>query len=358
MHASLKTEEWQFYLSPGKAWEAMYEDCAQAKQRIIMEQYIFHNDEVGQKFLRLFIDKVTEGLYVHLTCDEVGSASFRNSPLVLEFREKGGHFYFYNSITMLDLLKPRDIFPRTHLKALAIDASIIYIGGVCIAERMRDWRDTQMRLTGGVLPEKVSAILDHNPINRTQSADVKEIILDDFSYIQSSPSFFRHPIYQTLLDAIREAETSIYISAAFFVPTRRLRRYLKKAAKRGVKVVILIPEHSDFWIADWACLSYAVKLLKNKIRIFRYGPNVLHTKTVVIDGHWGTVGSCNMDPLSFFHNREANLVIKNTEALKEMEKDFLEDLEKSRELTLAFYKKIPLWKRIAAHFARIARPIL
>ena len=348
---------WHFYLSPAETWDAMYQDCADAKRSITFEQYIFENDKIGQKFLRLFTQKAKEGLTIHLMCDEVGSRTFRHSPLVEEFRANGGYFRFYNSLKLIDLLKPHSLFPRTHVKTLVVDAAIAYVGGVCIDQRMQNWRDTQIRITGPVV-RRIKEISDCNFAETEPSKDLKESSNLEFFYVQSEPKFFRHPMYSLLLRNLERAQDFVYMSTAFFVPTRRMRRYLKKAAFRGVSVIVLIPHHSDSWIADWACLSYARKLLKAGVRIFRYQPTVLHNKTVVIDGAWGTVGSSNMDALSCFHNRESNLIVRNKEALTEMKKDFLNDLTHSQELTLDLLKRIPLWKRAAMHAARICRAFL
>ena len=122
--------------------------------------------------------------------------------------------------------------------------------------------------------------------------------------------------------------------------------------------MVLVPFHSRSHLADLATLSYARKLLKNGVRIFRYKPSIMHNKTVVIDGNWGTVGSSNMDSLSFFHNREGNLFIKNVDALAEMEGDFLADLKNSDELTLEYLNSLPLWKRAAIHAARLCHSFL
>jgi cardiolipin synthase len=335
----------------------MYQDCVDAKRSIAFEQYIFENDEVGQRFLRLFIHKAKEGLTVHLLCDEVGSRTFCNSPLVEEFRTNGGGFRFYNSLKFIDLLKPRRLFPRTHVKTLVVDAAIAYVGGVCIDQRMQNWRDTQIRITGPVV-QRIKEISDCNFAETEPSKDLKESSNSDFFYVQSAPKFFRHPLYSLLLHNLEHAQDFVYLSTAFFVPTRRMRRFLKKASSRGASVIVLIPHHSDFWIADWACLSYAKKLLKADVRIFRYQPTVLHNKTVVIDGAWGTVGSSNMDALSCFHNRESNLIVRDKEALAEMKKDFLNDLRHSQELTLDLLNQIPLWKRAAMHVARVCRTFL
>jgi cardiolipin synthase len=328
-----------------------------AKHSIELEQYIFENDACGQKFLKLFILKAKQGLKISMMCDNIGSLSLSHSPLIKEFQLHGGHFSFYNSVKWIDLLTPKHLFPRTHVKTLVVDGGIAYVGGVCLDQRMKDWRDTQIRITGpmaqvirSVTLNNISGISSLNPPDLTNNSD--------FTYIQSEPKFFRHPLYRLLLDAIRDAQKYIYISAAFFVPTRRMRRYLKHAALRGVRVIILIPRRSDFLVADLASLSYVMGLLKHGIHIYRYQPSVLHNKTVVIDNTWGTVGSSNMDALSFFYNRESNLIIRNQAALSQMERDYNNDLKVSQEITLDIMKQIPIWERMAMHGARLFRAFL
>jgi cardiolipin synthase len=356
MSMSDSTRSWRFYLSPAAAWDAMYRDCENATEIIQLEQYIFENDPVGQKFLRLFIQKAKQGVKIGILCDMVGSFGLSGSPLVTELRQSGGTFRSYNAFTLIDLLRMRRWVPRTHVKMLAADQAA-YIGGVCLAERMKDWRDTQMCVTGPVVAQ-IRRALERNMKGRVVFRQPPPPVDSEFTYVQSEPWLFQHRIYKMLLKAIRRASDTIYISAAFFVPTRRFRRLLRVAAFKGVKVIVLVPEHSDFWLADWVCLSYAAKLLKAGVRIFRYRPTVLHNKTVVIDDAWATVGSSNMDALSFFRNRESNLIITNKDAIAEMKKDFLNDLQQSEELTLAILEQIPLWKRIAAHAGRLFRSFL
>jgi cardiolipin synthase len=130
------------------------------------------------------------------------------------------------------------------------------------------------------------------------------------------------------------------------------------AVARAVEVVVLIPEVSDFWIADWVSLSYARELLNAGVRIYRYCPTVLHTKLMIVDECWATVGSCNMDPLSFFHNRESNMIINDRGVAMALHKDFLNDLNNSSEITFRFLNSRPFWQRMLARFARLLRPLL
>jgi cardiolipin synthase A/B len=352
---------WQFYLSPGAAWEAMYRDCAQAAQSIEVEQYILENDALGRKLLELFIEKAAQGVKVFVLCDGYGSAALAGSPLLEKLRASGGQFYFYHAISLLGRLWPWKWLPRTHIKTLLVDSTIAYTGGVCFAERMENWRDTQIRITGPVVAQIRTAfdnieeaLIRRKRVKAMRTPNSREA----FIYLQSYPLLSWHIIYRELIQAMSQAERTMYLSTAFFAPNRRFRRLLRNACRRGVDVRLLIPEKSDVVIADWLCLSYAERLLKAGVRIFRYQNTVLHNKTVVIDDGWATIGSTNMDIISFFRNRESNLVIADTKAVADLKGHFLADLGQSEELTLNKLKEIPLWKRGVGYLARVIKAFL
>lgn len=352
---------WRFYLSPHEAWEAMYEDCALATKSIDMEQYILENDALGRRFVELFIEKAARGVKIFIVCDRYGSSTFYNSPLILKLRHHGGRFYFYNIIGYWDVFRPWRWFPRTHIKTLLVDDSIAYTGGVCLCERMKNWRDTQIRITGPVVAQirgafdRAELIIRHKrPGKLLKTKDGNE----EFSYLQSNPLVSWHIIYSELVEAIGGAERFVYLTTPFFAPNRRFRRLLRDAPAKGVTVMLLVPEHSGDLLVDWVCLSYARKLLDAGVRIFLYQKSMIHSKTVVIDDRWATVGSTNMDILSFFRNRESNLVIRNTEAVADLKRQFLADLEYSRELTREQLAKEPFWKIPIGYVARLLRSFL
>jgi cardiolipin synthase len=352
---------WQFFLSTREAWEAMYHDCEQATRSIELEQYIFENDALGQKFLDLFIKKAAEGVKIFVVCDRHGSSNLIGSPAIEKLHAQGGRFYFYHALGLWNLLWPRWWFPRTHIKTLLVDSTIAYTGGVCLAERMRPWRDTQIRITGPVVSQIRKAfddiehaLLNQKPLKFTKKARYHE----EFAYLESYPILSWHIIYRTLMKAMGRAKHSICVSTAFFAPNHRFRRALIKACERGVDVTLLVPERSDVRVADWLYLSYAKQLIKAGIKIFRYKNSMLHNKTVVIDDQWATIGSTNMDILSFFLNRESNLIITNPKAVAELKQHFLADLQQSKELTLEELNNRPLWEKPIGYLARLVKSFL
>lgn len=349
---------WRFYHRVHEAWEDMYRDCAAATKSIEFEQYIFENDSVGRRFMELFIEKAKAGLKVFVICDMFGSSLLARSPLVRKLRRHGGRMHFYNPLSGWNIMTPWRWFPRTHLKTLLIDSQVAYAGGVCIAERMRHWRDTHVRITGPVIQQVRRAFDDiENRILRKKTNGIADMKNERrFLYFLNRPKQEKYAVYKEMLKAINEARSYIYITTAFFIPNRRFLRLLKQASQRGVEVLVLMPEHSDVFMADWICLSYTKRYLRAGVRLFHYRETVLHSKTAIIDDTWGTVGSTNFDVISFFYNREANVMISDLEAIAELKRQFFEDLKLSTEMTWERWRKdIPLWKKIAGYAGRILK---
>lgn len=349
---------WSFYLTTHEIWEAMYYDCEMAQTSIELEQYIFGNDALGRKFMELFIRKAAEGVKIFIICDKFGSMKLFGSPLIRKLRRSGGKFYFYHPISAWNILTPWWWFPRTHTKVLLVDSSIAYVGSACIAGFMVNWRDTQIRITGPVIfyirkafDKLEYALLHHKKTAFTETSPKG----GPFRYVINQPKLLRHMMYHELKEAILGAEQYIYISAPYFIPHNRFFKILQYARERGVEVTLLITRHSDVPLADWIFLSYSKRLLDDGVNIFRYGKNTLHCKTAVIDDKWATVGSTNFDVISFFHNREANIITTEAEAVAEIKQQFMDDMKYSRKLTEDDWYKLPLHKRIASYLARMLK---
>ncbi len=347
---------WRFFYRPNETWDAMYRDCQAARTSIEFEQYIMENDAVGRRFMELFIAKAKEGLKIFLICDTFGSAMLVRSSLVKQLRRHGGRLHFYNAINVWTIVMPWRWFPRTHTKTLLIDSSIAYTGGVCMAERMRHWRDTHMRVTGPVVEQIRQAFDDiENRILRKKAKRMRLRRNHRFLYFINRPKQKHCGVYNELVRAVSEAKQYIYITSAFFVLNRRFLALLRQAQARGVDIKILVPEYSDVWPADWICLSYTPRFLKAGLRIFHYQETVLHSKTAIIDDSWATVGSTNFDVISFFYNREANIVITEKEAIADLKQQFFADLHCSTELTWEGWRNVPLWKKLAGRAARMLK---
>ncbi|MEM7263422.1 MAG: phospholipase D-like domain-containing protein, partial [Planctomycetota bacterium] len=158
--------------------------------------------------------------------------------------------------------------------------------------------------------------------------------------------------------AIGQARRTITITSAYFVPDRALRRALRRAVERGVRVRLLLPAVSDVAPVLYASQRHFDRLLRRGVEIYRYEPSILHAKTAVIDGEWSTIGSANMDSLSFNWNLEANFVVEDRETGRELEDRFEVDLRHSERVDLAEWRRRPWWHRVIEWGASILGPVL
>jgi cardiolipin synthase len=231
-----------------------------------------------------------------------------------------------------------------------IDGAVGYTGSMCVRDGMKSWRDTNVRLEGQVAGSMQNAF-DRMWARAFKKRPLPKRLLSrnaEFSYVTNYPTPGKRHVYRALAEAIRHAKKYIYITTPYFVPTHRLVRLLRAAARDGVDVRIILPERTDHYpTLDIAARSYFSTLLESHVRIFLYQGNVIHSKAMTIDGEWATVGSMNLDSASLLYNFEANIVTTNATFAGELAAHFKRDMEESKEVTLKewrgrfFLEKIP-----------------
>lgn len=331
----------------------MLADCARATTSIDLEQFIFVKDDFGQRLIDICSERAKAGVKVRFLWDAAGSFSFWGSSIAAELKEQGIELIFWKTLIpgYFNLPSIRSWFLRNHRRALIIDEKVGYTGSICIQDAMKNWRDTNVRLEGAVVR---SMAYEFNSMwskaqGSSQPPTPPATHSDaEFSYITNSPSPRKRHLYRTVLSAIRTATKHIYITTPYFVPTHRLLRALKRAAHRGVDVRILLPEKSDHYPAlDLGARSYFQTLLESGVHIFLYEGNIVHSKTIVIDDTWASVGSMNFDSVSLLYNYEANIVTSNNRFAEELSSHFATDIGSATEVNLStwhnrfFIEKIP-----------------
>jgi len=237
-------------------------------------------------------------------------------------------------------------FLRDHRKILIVDGEVAHAGGVGIDDRMKHWRDTNVRMTGPVVSEMQAGFdriwtipsrykfSQHKPLFKTG---------EDFSFLLNSPQFRGRYIYHDLRKTIRKAKHYIYLTTPYFVPSILIFTALVRAAERGVDVRIIVPGSSDVRIADIATGSYFLLALNAGIKLYRYDEKrILHAKTGVIDDAWGTVGSANIDNLSMLLNFEGNVRSSNPAFIAELKQQFMDDISLSKLVTKKEWAARPL----------------
>lgn len=338
-HSSSKAKvtQWTLYASNEDAWSAMFADCSKATISIDLEQFIFVNDELGKKLINICAERAAAGVKVRFLWDAAGSFTVFGSNLATELKSKGIELIFWKTLIPSYFKVPnfRSWYLRNHRRTLVIDGIIGYTGSISVRDSMKDWRDTNARFEGSVVREM------NNAFDRMWGRANKEKPLPkrihardrEFRYITNYPSPGRRHIYAELVEALRTARNYVYITTPYFVPTHRLLRVIKLVAHRGVDIQIILPEHTDHYpTLDYAARSYFSTLLESGVRIFLYSGNIIHSKSIVIDGDWATVGSMNLDSASLLYNFEANIVTSNTKFAEELSAHFVRDIQKSKEV--------------------------
>jgi cardiolipin synthase A/B len=330
---------------------AMFEAIAGARDHINIESYIVEDDGPGQELAELLVRKRAEGVRINLIFD--GWGSWRTPSRYFErLRAAGVALLEFNPINPFRHPIAWSLHLRDHRKLTVVDGRTAFIGGVNISsvysptsprppfDALACWRDTHVRIEGPVVADLQQLFLDHwraSSKRAAQSANYFPLLaaLGDqrVAVAACDAGRRRNPFYRALLGAIEGAERRIFITSAYFVPTRRLVRKLIAAARRGVDVRLALPGVSDVWAPLAAGRSLYGRLLASGVRIFERHNAMLHAKTVVIDGVWATVGSSNMDWRSILHNAEANVVVLNEEFGARMEELFGCDVGQSEEIT-------------------------
>ncbi|WP_298234830.1 phosphatidylserine/phosphatidylglycerophosphate/cardiolipin synthase family protein [uncultured Azohydromonas sp.] len=365
-------------------YEAMFSAIRAARDHVNVEFYILEDDEVGQRFRELLLERQRAGAQVNLLYDSVGSLRTPKSffdPL----REAGARVLEFNPVNPLKVRRGWNVNQRDHRKLVVVDGRVAFLGGINISsvysggslsgsrgrsvteqqQRQRErgalpWRDTQVQIEGPAVAEFQRLFMqtwsaqhgpelparDYFPTLQPQGREVVRAI-------GSSPDEPYSFIYATLISALRSAETEILITTAYFVPDPQLLETLQEAAGRGVKVKMLLPSRSDSAFVLAAGRAYYQALLDAGVELYERHEALLHAKTAVIDGVWSTVGSTNLDWRSFLHNQELNAVVLGPGFGARMREVFNADLAASRRIEPAEWASRSWKQRLAEQAARL-----
>lgn len=354
--------QWTLYSVNEDAWISMLADCARAEKRIVLEQFIFVNDDFGKKLIDVCAERARQGVDVKFLWDAAGSFTLWGSNIAEDLEKKGIKLLFWKTLipSYFTLPSLRSWFLRNHRRTMVIDGKVGYTGSICVYDRMKSWRDTNARLEGAVARQMENAF--DRMWTRAEHSRPLPIKIhhrnSEFRYLTHYPAPGRRHIYSALIKAIRNAKGYVYITSPYFVPAHRLARALKLAAHREVDVRIIIPEKSDYYAVDLGARSYFNTLLESGVHIFLYRGNMIHSKTVVIDGGWATVGTMNLDRISMFYNFEANIVTTNAEFADELKSHFMNDLKESKEVFLAEWRDRLFIEKIPEILIRLVRKFL
>jgi cardiolipin synthase A/B len=333
-----------------------------ARETVNLETYIFWSGTIASRFRDSLASAARRGVEVRIVLDAVGTGVKLDESDVSAMREAGCVVEFFHKVRpwMLDTLNH-----RTHRRLLVVDGRIGFTGSSGVADvwlgnadSPDHWRDTQVRVEGPVVAELQAAFQE------TWGEVHGEALSGDRFYPRLDPSGTAQAQVLSstgratssatkLLYAVSIAAASerILLANSYFVPDREAVQLFSEAAKRGVDIRILVPgKFNDVPMTKAAGKSGFGDLLKAGIKIYEYQPTMMHTKTMVVDGLFATIGSTNFDNRSFRLNEELNLTVYDSDFAQRLERSFWEDLKRSRPYTLSDWERRP-WKQRIAEWA-------
>ncbi len=351
-------------------FDALIEDINRAKYHIHMEYYIFRMDDVGQEIYEALIEARKRGVEVKLLIDAWGSNKTKMSKFK-ELQELGGRVAQFFPL-ILPLINPRTNY-RLHRKIVVIDGVIGYTGGfnvgneyTSVTKKFGYWRDNHLRLTGDIVYSlQHRFILDWNSQHHFEITQGEPYFPDAISQghvatqlVTSGPDEDKEQIKLTYMKMISGAEREIVIQTPYYIPSDALHESLKLALLSGVQVKMMIPNKPDHPLVYWATYFHAADLVKYGAKVYTYENGFVHSKTLIIDGEYASVGSANLDYRSLQLCFEANVVIYNYDIAQKLRNDFIKDLKLSRALTLERYEQRSKIVRFKEGLARLIAPML
>ncbi|MFO7543463.1 MAG: cardiolipin synthase ClsB [Thiobacillus sp.] len=339
---------------------------------ILLETYIFNDDPSAAAVRDALMRAAQRGVRVRVLIDGVGSRDFPPSwrqaleqagVSVMVYRPLRTGWRAYSSY----YANPRSL-RRLHRKLAVIDARIAYLGGVNLIDDFEPVRFDTPRLdfsveVQGPLLASIHRHVRHLwrlvALTQLQAGNQPPVLEPTWptdghmraAFVVRDNFAHRRDIERVYLAALALARQEIVLACAYFLPGHRFRRLLKKAATRGVQVHLLVQGHTDHPLFQAAARALYRDLLAAGVRIYEYQASELHAKVAVVDSHWATVGSSNIDPFSLLLAREANLVVDDAGFADDLRQRLHQAIAQSTPLDPAHWQRRPWPHRMLSWLA-------
>ncbi|MDR0688116.1 MAG: cardiolipin synthase [Prevotellaceae bacterium] len=360
----------QLLVNATEKYTALFNAIEQAQDHIHLEYYIIKDDSTGNRLREALVRKAQQGVEVQLIYDYLGSWGL-SSKYLRSLAENGVQAYPFLPVK-LSFFRSK-INHRNHRKIVVVDGKVAFVGGINIADHYLNglpeigvWRDTHVQLMGDAVRWlQIVFLLDWYFVSKQSPSNMERYLpahsVSEKCTVQiaaSGPDSDWASIMQTYFAAINRSSSKLYIATPYFVPNESMLTALCAAALRGVDVRLLISERSDSSIMQWASMSYIDTLLEAGVHVFLYSKGVTHSKLLMADGEFCSVGTANMDVRSFEHNFEVNALFYDRQFTQQLEEMFLHDLQYSVELDLEEWQKRPRRERFMENLSRLLAPML
>jgi cardiolipin synthase len=324
-------------LNGEEIFPALLEAVRSARRTITYAQYYYEDGPIARDLAEALAERCRAGVGVNVLLDGFGTLNMPVQYVDL-MRHAGCHVAHYRPLGPFALLR---VNHRNHRRILVVDGRIGFTGGSGVSRkwmgngRVRDhWRDTDVRVQGPVVEflqgafaenwlEATGVVVGGEPYFPRPVQPVGDMYAQ---VVRSSPAGGSFAMYTMFLLAIASARHTIYVTNPYFVPDDTMEQALVAAVRRGVQVVVLVPGAIDHNLVRQASRGRFGRLLQAGVEIHEYRAALLHSKTMVVDGVWATVGSTNLDNRSLALNDELNLIVYSPRVARRLEQVFREDL--------------------------------
>jgi len=343
-----------------EAFPVMFSAIDRAVSSVALEMYIVKDDETGRAFREHLLNALKRNLKVMVLVDSWGSWNLPGN-FWDGLREAGGTIRWFHPLL-------KGLFPfRNHRKLLLLDDSIAYIGGINIADEYyhgskgeKPWRDNVLEIAGpeaARLRRSFSRMWtrDEMPFRRLlhrlrRARRMRAIANGRVQFLESGPENPMRQVRRAYRQVIQNAQKDIDLAMGYFYPHGRMIRSLKRAVRRGARVRLLVPLHTDIPITRWAARGLYGRLLRAGVEVWEYLPCMMHSKLAIADD---TViaGSANLDIRSGRFNYELVAVVRDPTLAARVRSDFEEDLKQSQPIHFEEWNRRPFIQKIKERFS-------
>jgi len=329
-----------------------------ARHTILFEMYLVESGLEADRFIDALQAAARRGVAVYVIIDDLGSNLLKQVDRE-RLTANGIRLVVYNPLHIKRMLA--NVF-RDHRKQLTVDGEVTYTGGLGVSDVFsaevkgaEAWRDTTIEIRGPCVADWQRVFIENwnHWTDESLELDIHEPRPqneDHMGRVVISRGGETLEIKRSLIRAVRDANERVWISTAYFMPSRKLRRELRQADQRGVDVRLLLPGHkTDHPSVRYAGRRYYRALLRAGVRIFEYQPRFIHAKQAICDD-WVSVGSANYDRWSFRWTLEANQEVHDTLIAHQARELFLKDLNEAHEIRYEAWLARPRWQRLKEWF--------
>lgn len=346
---------------------AIFEGIASAKEYILVQFFIVHDDELGKELKQKLIEAAKRGVKIYFMFDSVGTHAL---PKKYIQELEAANITVFSFKTTKGIKTRFQLNFRNHRKIVVVDGNVAFVGGLNVGDEYMGkskfgfWRDTHVRVEG---PAAMHAQLSFSEDWFWSSGKVPELKWNMNSSLTDGKAVLVLPTGPAdgldscslfFQEAIHAAKKRIWITSPYFVPDQAVISALQLAAMRGVDVRIILPNQADHFLVYWASFSYLKDTLPFNIKLYRYQKGFIHQKALLVDDGLSSVGTANFDNRSFKLNFEITMVFADIEFSKTVEAMLLEDFSHCKKVEISEITERSYAFKVIVQVSRLMSPIL